>query len=104
LVTRRVPTKGFRGVIVTSHPPFPELTWRNDTDFPPISYTPDAHFKGHDAFAYRVVDGNGTASAAATVSLVGQGRGGKGHAHAAARRKAHDDAQDLVFAQFLRMP
>src|SRR5215470_17311882 len=26
--TRRVPTKGFRGVIVTSLPPFPSFAWR----------------------------------------------------------------------------
>src|ERR1700710_2999023 len=30
--TRRVPTKGFRGVIVTSLPPFPSFAWRNHID------------------------------------------------------------------------
>jgi len=29
--TRRVPTEGFRVVLVTSHPPSPGLAWRNDT-------------------------------------------------------------------------
>ena len=32
LSTRRVPTKGFRGVIVTSLPPFPSFAWRNHLD------------------------------------------------------------------------
>jgi hypothetical protein len=32
--TRRVPTKGFRVVVVTSHPPLPGLAWRNDSFFP----------------------------------------------------------------------
>ena len=31
--TRRVPTEGFRVVLVTSHPPSPGLAWRNDTFF-----------------------------------------------------------------------
>src|SRR3954464_13238357 len=30
--TRRVPTKGFRGVIATSLPPFPSFAWRNHLD------------------------------------------------------------------------
>src|SRR5215475_4409298 len=30
--TRRVPTKGFRGVIVTSLPPSPSFAWRNHLD------------------------------------------------------------------------
>jgi len=31
--TRRVPTEGFRAVVVTSHPPSPGFAWRNDTIF-----------------------------------------------------------------------
>jgi hypothetical protein len=30
LVTHRVPTKGFKGVVVTSSPPLPSFAWRND--------------------------------------------------------------------------
>jgi hypothetical protein len=44
LVTHRVPTKGFRGVVVTSLPPFPGFAWRNDTNYPlatvPIEVSP----------------------------------------------------------------
>jgi hypothetical protein len=36
--TRRVPRKGFRVVVVTSPPPLPGLAWRNDTNFPTLSY------------------------------------------------------------------
>jgi cytochrome bd-type quinol oxidase subunit 2 len=37
LVTRRVPTKGFQGVLVTSSSPFPKLAWRRLRPlFPPM--------------------------------------------------------------------
>lgn len=31
LVTHRVPTRGFQGVVVTSFPPLPSFAWRKDT-------------------------------------------------------------------------